>query len=116
FAACPADSIDYAVMEKTDRAATVSVDIGWSDIGSWDALWEVDAKDASDNVIRGDVHAVAVQNSYIRAEGRMVSALGVRNLVVVETSDAVLVADRSFAQDVKDIVSHLDRAKRQEHV
>jgi mannose-1-phosphate guanylyltransferase/mannose-6-phosphate isomerase len=116
FAACPADSIDYAVMEKTDRAAVIPVDIGWSDVGSWTTLWEVGAKDADGNVVRGDVHLREVHDSYVRAESRMVSVVGLRNVIVVETDDAVLVADQSKAQAVKDIVGHLDDAKRSEHV
>lgn len=116
FANCPADSVDYAVMEKTDRAATIPVDIEWSDVGSWSTLWEVADKDETNNAIRGDVHTLDVENSYIRAESRMVSVLGIKNAIVVETSDAVLVADRSRAQQVKDIVGRLDRAKRQEHL
>lgn len=116
FAACPADSIDYAVMEKTDRAGTVPVDMGWSDVGSWSTLWEVTEKDAQGNVLRGDVHAVASKNCYIRAEKRMVSVLGLEDAVIVETDDAVLVAHRSCVQQVKDVVGHLDRAKRQEHL
>ena len=94
FAACPADSIDYAVMEKTDAAAVVPVDIGWSDVGSWATLWEVGEKDASGNVLRGDVHLQAAENCYVRAESRMVSVLGLSDAVVVETDDAVLVASQ----------------------
>jgi len=116
FAACPADSIDYAVMEKTDAAAVVPVDIGWSDVGSWATLWEVGEKDASGNVLRGDVHVQAAENCYVRAEKRMVSVLGLSDAVVVETDDAVLVASKDEAQKVKDIVGRLDAAKRTEHV
>jgi mannose-1-phosphate guanylyltransferase/mannose-6-phosphate isomerase len=116
FAACPGDSIDYAVMEKTDHAAVLPIDIGWSDVGSWTTLWEVGAKDGEGNVIRGDVHLKNARDCYIRAESRMVSVLGLKNAIVVETDDAVLVADQSSAQAVKDIVGHLDDAKRSEHV
>jgi mannose-1-phosphate guanylyltransferase/mannose-6-phosphate isomerase len=116
FGACPADSIDYAVMEKTDAAAVVPVDIGWSDVGSWATLWEVGEKDAAGNVLRGDVHVQAAENCYVRAEDRMVSVLGLSDAVVVETSDAVLVASKEEAQKVKDIVGRLDAAKRTEHV
>ncbi len=116
FAACPADSIDYAVMEKTDVAAVVPVDIGWSDVGSWATLWEVGEKDERGNVLRGDVHVQAAENCYVRAEKRMVSVLGLSDAVVVETDDAVLVAARDEAQKVKDIVGKLDAAKRTEHV
>jgi mannose-1-phosphate guanylyltransferase/mannose-6-phosphate isomerase len=116
FEACPSDSIDYAVMEKTEHAAVLPVDIGWSDVGSWATLWEVGGKDRDGNVARGDVHLRDARNCYIRAESRMVSVLGLANLIVVETDDAVLVADQSKAQGVKDIVGHLDDAKRSEHV
>lgn len=116
FAACPADSVDYAVMEKTDRAAVIPVDIGWSDVGAWSTLWEVGQKDGEGNVLRGDVHAVGAGNCYIRSESRMVSVLGIQNAIIVETDDAVLVADRAHAQQVKDVVSHLDQSKREEHL
>jgi mannose-1-phosphate guanylyltransferase/mannose-6-phosphate isomerase len=116
FAACPADSIDYAVMEKTDAAAVVPVDIGWSDVGSWATLWEVGEKDERGNVLRGDVNVQGVENCYVRAESRMVSVLGLSDAVVVETDDAVLVASKDQAQKVKDIVGKLDAAKRTEHV
>jgi mannose-1-phosphate guanylyltransferase/mannose-6-phosphate isomerase len=116
FAACPAESIDYAVMEKTDAAAVIPVDIGWSDVGSWSTLWEVGEKDGRGNVVRGDVHLRDAENCYVRAESRMVSVLGVKNAIVVETDDALLVADQSQVQKVKDIVGHLDGAHRTEHL
>jgi mannose-1-phosphate guanylyltransferase/mannose-6-phosphate isomerase len=116
FTACPADSIDYAVMEKTDAAAVVPVDIGWSDVGSWATLWEVGEKDANGNVVRGDVHVQATENCYVRAEKRLVSVLGLSDAVVIETDDAVLVASKDEAQKVKDIVGKLDAANRTEHV
>ena len=116
FKACPSDSIDYAVMEKTDAAAVIPVDLGWSDIGSWATLWEVAAKDARGNLLRGDVHVQDADNCYVRAEDRMVSVIGLKDAIVVETDDAVLVADRAAAQKVKDVVGHLDASKRTEHV
>jgi mannose-1-phosphate guanylyltransferase/mannose-6-phosphate isomerase len=116
FTACPSDSIDYAVMERTSASAMVQADIGWSDVGSWTALWETGKKDASDNVVRGDVDARETNGCYIRAEHRMVAALGVRDLVIVETDDAVLVADKSRSQEVKEVVERLDRQARTEHV
>ncbi|MCI0346627.1 MAG: mannose-1-phosphate guanylyltransferase/mannose-6-phosphate isomerase, partial [Chloroflexi bacterium] len=116
FAACPADSIDYAVMEKTDAAAVVPVDIGWSDVGSWTTLWEVGEKDGAGNVLRGDVHVQATESSYVRAEKRLVSVLGLSDVVVIETDDAVLVASKDEAQNVKDIVGKLDAANRTEHL
>jgi len=115
FADCPSDSIDYAVMERTPNAAVVPAEIGWNDIGAWSALWDVGRKDADDNVVRGDVYLDGVKGSYVRAESRMVAALGVENLLIVETPDAVLVADQSKAQDVKKVVDYLKKAGRSEH-
>jgi len=116
FAAAPADSIDYAVMERTDSGAVVPADMGWSDVGSWSALWDVGAKDAARNVARGDVELRDAAGCYVHADGRHVSVLGARDLVVVETDDAVLVATRDRTQEVKDVVERLDRAKRTEHI
>lgn len=116
FKACPAVSIDYAVMEKTAAAAVIPADIGWSDVGSWTTLREVGQQDEHGNVVRGDVHAREVQNCYIRAESRMVTVLGLRDAIVVETDDAVLVADQARAQEVKEVVGHLAAAKRTEHL
>jgi mannose-1-phosphate guanylyltransferase/mannose-6-phosphate isomerase len=116
FSACPAESIDYAVMEKTDAAVVIPVDIGWSDVGSWGTLWQVGAKDGRGNLVLGDVHAQDVDNCYVRAESRMVSVIGVKDAIIVETDDAVLVADRASVEKVKDVVGHLDAAKRTEHV
>ena len=115
FAAAPSISIDYAVMEKTGRAAVVPVDIGWTDVGSWDALWRVNGVDRADNKIHGDVIALDVEGSYLHSETRLVAALGIRDLVVVETSDAVLVCPRERAQDIRLLVEHLQLAKRDEH-
>ena len=114
FAACPADSIDYAVMEHTDRAVMVSLDCGWSDVGSWSALWDVADKDAQNNYIHGDVLVEDVKNSYLRSQGRLLAAVGVDNLVIVETPDAVMVADKNRVQDVKAIVNKLKAAGRDE--
>ncbi len=116
FATCPADSIDYAVMEHTDRAVMISLDCGWSDVGSWSALWEVSPRDAQNNYLHGDVLVEDVNNSYLRSQNRLVAAVGVDNLVVVETPDAVMVADKSRVQDVKAIVSKLKKAGRDEAV
>ncbi len=116
FAASPADSIDYAVMERTDAGAMVRADMQWSDVGSWSALWDVGSKDAQRNVARGDVDLRDASGCYVHADGRHVSVIGARDLVVVETDDAVLVAARDRAQEVKDVVEHLDRSNRTEHV
>jgi len=115
FAACPSDSIDYALMERTRHAAVVPTDIGWNDIGAWSALWDVGEKDAVGNVTRGDVFLEGVSDSLVRAESRMVAAIGVSNLLIVETPDAVLVADKSRAQDVKKVVDYLKTSGRSEH-
>ncbi|MFK8051072.1 MAG: mannose-1-phosphate guanylyltransferase/mannose-6-phosphate isomerase [Halioglobus sp.] len=114
FLACPSDSIDYAVMEKTDRGAVVSLDCGWSDVGAWSALWDVAAKDSRGNASVGDVMLDNCHNSYFRSDSRLVAATGVENLVVVETSDAILVADREKVQDVKQIVNRLKAEQRSE--
>ena len=114
FLACPSDSIDYAVMEKTDRGAVVSLDCGWNDVGAWSALWDVAERDADGNACRGDVIADNCSNSYLRSESRLIAAVGVENLVIVETADAVLVADRHTVQDVKRIVSRLKKQGRPE--
>ena len=114
FAACPSDSIDYAVMEKTDKGAVVSLDCGWSDVGAWSALWEVSDQDDNSNVCKGDVILDNCSGSYVRSDSRLVAATGVHNLVVVETADAVLVADRNKVQDVKRIVNVLKDRQRSE--
>ena len=116
FAACPEDSIDYAVMEKTADAVMVPLDAGWSDIGSWSALWDVSAKDAEGNVFKGDVLGQATRNTYVHADSRLVTTVGVEDLVIVETKDAVLVAHKDQVQDVKRIVERIKAEGRQEHV
>ncbi len=116
FAACPPDSVDYAVMERTDRGAVVRAKMRWSDVGSWSALWEVGSKDKAKNVTRGDVWLHDAKGCYVRADGRHVSVLGAENLIVIETDDAVLVASRDRAQDVKEVVAKFDRSGRNEHV
>jgi len=114
FEKCPADSIDYAVMEKTASAAVIPVDMEWNDIGSWSALWEVGIADEKGNVTHGDVVLEDSNNSYIHAENRLVTTVGLNDHVVVETADAVLVAHRDKAQNVKDIVAQLKAANRDE--
>lgn len=114
FGACPSDSIDYAVMEKTDRAAVVPLDAGWNDLGAWDALWEAGARDPEGNCLFGDVLTSHTSDSYVEARSRLVATVGLSNTVVVETADAVLVADRGHAQQVKDIVSQLQAGAREE--
>ena len=114
FADCPSDSIDYAVMERTQKGVVVPLASGWSDVGSWSSLWEVESKDSAGNAIVGDVIVHDVDASFIRSESRLVAAVGVRDVVVVETADAVLVADKTRVQDVKHIVSALKKAGRSE--
>jgi len=114
FEKCPADSIDYAVMEKTDSATVIPVDMEWNDIGSWSALWEVGDADEQGNVIHGDVVLSDTNNSYIHADSRLVTTVGLNDHVVVETADAVLVAHRDKAQNVKEIVATLKAANRDE--
>lgn len=114
FKACSDDSIDYAVMEKTDKAAVVPLAAGWSDVGAWSSLWELGNGDASGNVSSGDVLSYNTRNSYIRAEHRLVATVGLDNIVVVETNDAILVAAKDQVQDVKKIVETLKVQGRSE--
>ncbi|MDV2077684.1 mannose-1-phosphate guanylyltransferase/mannose-6-phosphate isomerase [Marinobacter xestospongiae] len=115
FEACPDDSIDYAVMEKTRDAVVVPLDAGWSDVGSWSALWEIQPQDEHGNVCRGDVITEDVSGSYIHSESRLIAALGVDDHVIVETDDVVLVADRSRVQEVKKLVAKVKASGRLEH-
>lgn len=116
FEACPDDSIDYAVMEKTDRAVVVPLDAGWSDVGSWSALWDVKEKDQNDNVAEGDVLLEDSAGCFVYAGDRLVAALGLENLVIVDTPDALLVAPKSKVQDIKTVVSRIKAAGRSEHL
>jgi mannose-1-phosphate guanylyltransferase/mannose-6-phosphate isomerase len=114
FAACPSDSIDYAVMEKTRRGAILPLYADWNDLGSWSALWDVKEKDENQNVRVGDVFTHDVTHCYLHATTRMIAAVGLRNLVVVETPDAVLVSPSEKVQDVKSLVQKLRTSKRDE--
>ena len=114
FLQCPSDSIDYAVMQPTRDAAVVQADIGWSDVGSWESLWQLGARDADGNVKVGDVLAVDTHNSYLRSESRQLSVLGLDDVTVVETRDVVLVMHKRAAQDVKKIVENLRKQGRSE--
>jgi mannose-1-phosphate guanylyltransferase len=115
FFECPAESIDYAVLEKTTNAVVIAMDAGWSDVGAWSSLWEVSDKDKNDNVITGDVLTVDSHNNYIFAETGLVATVGLDNIIVVQTKDAVLVASKDRSQEVKSIVNQLKADKRQEH-
>lgn len=117
FAASPSDSIDYAVMEHAQNAAVVPVDCGWSDVGSWSSLWEVADRDEYGNVQLGDTLAIDTTDSYMQAaDDRLVAALGVHDLIIVDTADAVLVAHRDRVQDVKILVDRLKAEGRTEHL
>ncbi len=115
FGKCPSDSIDYAVMENTKSAAVIPVDMDWSDIGSWSALWEIGQKDKAGNVLAGDVLQLDAENSYIRAENNLIAAVGIKDLVVVETGDVVMISPRDRVQDVKLLVKDIASAGRSEH-
>lgn len=114
FAACPSESVDYAVMEKTRNAAMVSLDAGWNDVGAWPAVWESQAKDDSGNAGRGDFMFEDASGCYVHADHRLVTLLGTQDLFVIETSDAVLVGHKDHAQGVKKIVERLQASKRKE--
>jgi mannose-1-phosphate guanylyltransferase len=114
FTSCPSVALDVAVMEKTDRGAVLPLDAGWSDVGSWSALWETSDQDDDGNVLRGRVISQASRNCYLRSEHRLVVGLGVEDLVVVETDDVVLVAHRDRAQEIKSVVQRLEAAGARE--
>jgi len=114
FDACPSDSIDYAVMEKTDDAVVVPMDAGWSDIGSWSSLWDISDKDGNGNATYGDVILHEANNSYIRTDGKLVAAIGVDDLVIVSTKDVLVVAHKDSVQDVKAVAQQLKAESRTE--
>jgi mannose-1-phosphate guanylyltransferase/mannose-6-phosphate isomerase len=114
FAESPSDSIDYAVMEKTDRGAMVPMSAGWNDLGSWEALWQVGEKDDQQNVVKGDVVLHDVSDSYLHAESRLIAAVGLEDHIVVETADAVMISPRGRVQDVKGLVDRLKAVQREE--
>ena len=115
FSGCPDDSIDYAVMEKTEAAAVVAMDASWNDVGSWSSLWDVSEKDSKENVHKGDVIAVDSEKNYVYSENALVATVGVKDFVIVQTADAVLVAHRDQVQDVKKVVETIKKLGRQEH-
>ncbi|WP_025152362.1 mannose-1-phosphate guanylyltransferase/mannose-6-phosphate isomerase [Morganella morganii] len=116
FSRCPSESIDYAVMEKTDSAVVIPMDVSWSDVGSWDAIWNICDKDPSGNVLRGDVITHNTKNSYIYSKDKLVTAVGINDLVIVSMKDAVLVASKDNVQDVKSIVDRLKNESRTEYI
>ena len=115
FAQCPDESVDYAVMEKTRDAVVIPLDAGWNDVGSWSALWEVNQQDNNGNALTGDVFTHNASNCYINTDDKLVTAIGVENLVIVNTKDAVLVIDKSQVQDVKKVVEYLKANDRREY-
>ncbi|KQN63726.1 mannose-1-phosphate guanylyltransferase/mannose-6-phosphate isomerase [Erwinia sp. Leaf53] len=115
FAACPDESVDYAVMEKTQDAVVIPLDAGWNDVGSWSALWQVNEQDQNGNALTGDVFTHNTSNCYINTDDTLVAAIGVENLVIVNTKDALLVIDKSQVQDVKKVVEFLKANNRREH-
>jgi len=114
FRQCPEQSIDYGVMEHTEGAMVVPLDANWSDIGSWDALWDAKNKDSNGNVSEGDVILNGVKNTYTYSSNRLVSAIGVSDLVIVDTQDALLIADKNHSQNIKNIVNQLKKENRSE--
>ncbi|MFB0713950.1 mannose-1-phosphate guanylyltransferase/mannose-6-phosphate isomerase [Buttiauxella noackiae] len=116
FEKCPAESIDYAVMEKTDNCVVCPIDIGWSDIGSWQSLWDISKKSCEGNVHEGDVLTFNSNDNYVYSESALVATVGVKDLVVVQTKDAVLISQRNEVQNVKEIVEQLKKTGRTEHI
>ena len=116
FAACPNESVDYAVMEHSTNAAVVPLAAGWSVVGSWSSLWQESEKDENNNAVKGDVITESTRNSFILSSGKLVATIGLDNVVIVETPDAILVADKDKVQSVKRIVSKLETAQRTEHI
>ncbi|QLE86101.1 mannose-1-phosphate guanylyltransferase/mannose-6-phosphate isomerase [Shewanella sp. Scap07] len=116
FAKSPDDSIDYAVMEKTEKGMVLPIDVGWSDVGSFSALWEVLDKDQYGNVSLGDVKSIDSSNCLVQSENQFVATIGVKDLVVIGTKDSILVAHKDHVQQVKDVVEHLKTSKRSEHL
>jgi mannose-1-phosphate guanylyltransferase/mannose-6-phosphate isomerase len=115
FEACPSESIDVAVMEKTLEGAVVPVDMDWHDVGSWTALWEISDQDENTNVLIGDVIAQDTIGSYLRSDGPLLTAVGVQNMVIVATDDAVLVGDRAASEEIRSLVKTLKQKGRKEY-
>ena len=115
FEKCPDDSIDYAVMEKATNVVVVPMDAGWNDLGSWNSLWEISEKDINNNAYIGDVISINCENNLVHSTDKLVTTIGLKNIVIVETSDALLVANKDDVQDVKKVVDELKKHKRDEH-
>lgn len=116
FSACPADSIDYAVMQVTDQAVVVPARFDWNDVGAWNSLWQISPKDENDNFTSGDTLVMDTQRSYVRAESRLVSVIGLEDVIVVETADAVLVMHKDKADQLRSAVQHIGSNHRKEHL
>ena len=116
FLDCPSDSIDFSIMEKTKLGVTMPLSIGWSDLGSWNSLWNESKKDQDGNFINGDVILKNTSNSLIHSDNRLVTAIGIQDTIVVETADAVLVANIAMSQDIKKLVSILNDESREEAI
>lgn len=114
FATTPSDSIDYAIMEKTDRIAVAPLDAGWSDVGSWASVWEASTKDDVGNVVAGEVMAIGAEGCFIRSDGPLIAAVGVKDLIIIATGDSVLIVPRDETQDVKKVVTKLGQWQRRE--
>lgn len=112
FSKCPSDSIDYVIMEKTDQAVVVPLDAGWNDVGSWSALWDIADKDKKGNAVSGDALTFDTSNSFVHSSSKLVTTMGVDNLVIIETDDAILVAAKDQVQNIKKIVDQLKKQKR----
>ena len=115
FAKAPSISVDFAVMERTSLAAVLPIDVGWSDVGSWSSLWELSSRDSQGNAVHGDALLEKTENTYIHSDRTLVATIGVKDLVIVDTPDALLVANKDMTEDVSSIVARLKAAKRREH-
>ncbi|WP_298774910.1 mannose-1-phosphate guanylyltransferase/mannose-6-phosphate isomerase [uncultured Shewanella sp.] len=115
FNACPSNSIDYAIMEKTHRAVMAPLHHSWSDVGSWSALWDISDKDKSGNSLKGDVININSHNTFVQADNKLIAIVGLKDLIVIETKDAVLIAKKDQVQQVKEVVAHLEKQNRIEH-
>ena len=116
FFNCPNISIDVAVMEKTSKGTVIPLDVGWNDIGCWDSLWEISKKDSKGNVVEGDVSIENTENCFLRSENRLIAGIGLKNLLIVETNDAILIAEKSQSQKVKNIVQKLQNEKKSQGI
>lgn len=114
FIACPSDSIDYALLEKSNNSYVIPIDVGWNDIGSWPALFNIEEKDTNKNVIKGDVFAHKTSRSYISSSNRLIATIGLSDLIIIDTPDATLISSKDDAHEVKNLVENINKSKRQE--